>query len=359
MTILRHLVTALAADHDVTVLSYDQPAVAPDGVQQVRMEPPPAPPGPLWRLAPLYRTRHIARAAVPDALRTADLVIVLDCHFAGMLRGAKPPRLIYLSLSCTPRQEWFGGAGLRAGLSFLQYAWLERRIARLADRVVVASESHAAEMRRFELMPGFRPLVLHPVFPADAAPTPRSGAGTVTVLSAGRLEPGKNFAAVLDLAARLKDLPCRFVIAGGGPELGRLQASAAALGVSDRVAFAGAVPSLIPLLADADLFLHTSRYESFGIAPFEAMRAGVPPVCAKGTVAGYREVMQDGLDSLFVDLDQPAAAAGALRRLIVDRAVRDRMGQAARISAARILGEDYVGRFRAAVDGLLAAAPRG
>lgn len=355
VTILQHLVADLAAGHDVTVLSYDQPGAAPDGVRQVAMDPPATAPGPLWRVAPLHRARQLARAAVPEGLRRADLVVALDCHFGDMLRRVRPRRLIYLSLSCTPRQEWFGGSGLHAGLSFLQYAWLERRLARLASRTVVASEAHAAEMRRFDLMPGFRPLVLHPVFPAPEAASPRRQADIVTVLSAGRLEPGKNFAAVLDLAARLKDLPCRFVIAGGGPELGRLQAKALALGVDDRVAFTGPVPSLDPLLAEADLFLHTSRYESFGIAPFEAMRAGVPPVCAKGDVAGCREVMQDGMDSLFVDFGQPEAAAGALRRLISNRPARERMGEAARASAAGILAQDYAARFRAAVDEMLSS----
>jgi len=359
VTILRRLVADLAPDHTITVLSFDQPDTAPDGVRQVTMDPPEPPSGPLWRIAPLHRARQLARAAVPEALREADLVVALDCHFADLLRRVRPRRLIYLSLSCTPRQEWFGGSGVHAGLRFLQYAWLERRMAALAGRTVVASEAHAAEMRRHELMPGFRPLVLHPVFPVPgAAPRPPRQAETVTVLSAGRLEPGKNFGAVLDLAARLTDLPCHFVIAGGGPELGRLHAKALALGVGDRVTFAGPVPSLDPLLAEADLFLHTSRYESFGIAPFEAMRAGVPPVCAKGAVVGCREVMRDGVDSLFVEFGQPEAAAQAVRHLISDRPARERMGEAARSAAARVLAQDYAARFRAAVTEMLAEGVR-
>lgn len=355
VTILRHLVTALAPDHDVAVLSYDGPGAAPDGVRQVTISTPGAPPGPLWRLAPLHRARQLARATVPAALREADLVVALDCHFAAMLRQARPRRLLYLPLSCTPRQEWFGGTGLHAGLRFLQYAWLERRMVRLAGRVVVVSETQATEMRKYEAIPGLRPLVLHPVFPAqDAAPAaPRRGGDTVTVLSVGRLESGKNFSATLDLAAKLRDLPCRFIIVGRGPELGRLQAKAAALGVDDRVTFAGSVPSLDGLFAEADLFLHTSRYESFGIAPFEAMRAGVPPVLAKGAVAGCREIMLDGVDSLFVDLDQPEAAAQALRRLICDRPARERMGEAARAAATRALAQDYAARFRTAVEEML------
>ncbi|MDQ2804357.1 MAG: glycosyltransferase family 4 protein, partial [Pseudomonadota bacterium] len=313
-------------------------------------------------LAPLHRARHLARAVPEDALREADLVVALDCHFADALRRMRPRRLLYLSLSCTPRQEWFAASsGAQVGLTFLQYAWLERRVVSAADRVIVASETHAAEMRRFDLMPAFRPLVLHPAFPPSVIPVPRRvpDGRPVTILGAGRLEPGKNFAAALELAARLKDCSCRFVIAGDGPELGRLQAKAAALGVGDRVTFAGSVvPSLDALLAETDLFLHTSLYESFGIAPFEAMRAGVPPVCGKGrrVVAGCAEIMQDGVDSLFIDLDQPAAGGEALRRLVVDRKWRERMGEAARASAERVLANDYTAAFRRVVGDLLAPA---
>ncbi|HEX4261799.1 MAG TPA: glycosyltransferase family 4 protein [Acetobacteraceae bacterium] len=353
VTILRHLVAALAPAHDVTVLSHDQPGAAPDGVRQIVLERPASPRGPLWRVAPLHRARQLARSNVPPALREADLVVALDPHFAGMLRRVKPRRLVYLSLSCVPRQEWFAASGGQAGLRFLQYAWLERRMARLAGRTVVASETHAAELRRWEAMPGLRPLVLHPAFPAESAPAPRRENATVTVLSAGRLERGKHLGAVLDLAAQLTDLPCRFVIAGGGPELGRLQARAAAVGVSDRVTFAGPVASLGPLLAEAGLFLHTSRYESFGIAPFEAMRAGVPPVCAKGDVIGCREIMQDGVDSVFVDFGRPGAVA-ALRHLVLDRPARERMGAAARATATRVLAQNYAARFGATLDEMLA-----
>ena len=40
VTILRNLVADLAVDHDVTVLSYDPPAPAPEGVRQLTLPPP-------------------------------------------------------------------------------------------------------------------------------------------------------------------------------------------------------------------------------------------------------------------------------------------------------------------------------
>jgi glycosyltransferase involved in cell wall biosynthesis len=354
VTILRHLVADLARDSAVTVLSHDAPGPAPDGVRQITVPPPP-PAGRLWRLAPLLRARHLRRAVPEPLLRQADLVIALDCHFAFLLRRWRPLRLIYLSLSCIPRQEFQAAGGRNGVLAFLQYVLIERRAARAADVVVVASATHAAELRRFERLGGGSIVVLPPVFPAPEPPQPgRRGTGGLTLLSAGRLDAVKNYRAVIDLAARLRDLPCRFVIAGEGPEARLLRDAASAAGVADRVSFPGVVADLAPLLAEADLFLHPSRYESFGIAVFEAMRAGVPPVGARGAVAGYREFAPDGIACCYVDFDRPDEAAAALRGLLADAPRRAAMGRAAQAAAARLAGRSYTAAFRDIATGLLA-----
>jgi glycosyltransferase involved in cell wall biosynthesis len=262
---------------------------------------------------------------------------------------------VYLSLSCLPRQEWFGGRGSAAALAFAQYAWLERRIARAADVVVVASELHAREMRRYEFLPGLRAEVMHPVHAGPPA-APRAGSGgPLRLLAAGRLVAGKGYGRLVDMMAQLRDVDCRLVIAGEGPEAPALAAQAATLGLDGRIALAGAGPSIDALLAEADLFLHPSRYESFGIAVFEAQRAGVPPLCDAGAVAGYREIVSDGVDGLLVDFGDPARAAAAVRTLALDPARRRAMSEAAARSAAVRAAQDHARRFRTLIDRLLGA----
>jgi glycosyltransferase involved in cell wall biosynthesis len=349
VTILRHLVHGLAEDHEVTVLSFDRPAPAPDGVRQRVLPPPPAAPGPLWRAAPLLRARHLRRAMPADALAQADAVVSLDCHFAHAL-GRAPSARIYLSLSCIPRMEAMAARGADATLRFAQYAWLERRMVLWARRRIVASRMQEAEMRRAERLPrGLAFDVLAPVFPTDPAPPAPAGQDpAVTILCGGRLVPGKNYTAAIALAARLHDLPCRFVVAGDGPEAPALKAQAAALGVEGRVAFLGEQPGLAAALAQTDIFLHPSSYESFGMAVFEAMQAGVPVMCASGAaVTACAEFVRDGVDGVFVDFADLDAAEAALRALVADPARRVAMGAAARQSAAALLAQDYVARFRA------------
>ena len=356
VTILRRIVTDLMRDHDVAVLSYDPPAAGFVGVRQI-VVPAPSPPGRFWRLAPLLRARHLKTAVPAATLASADLVIVLDCHFAPLLRRMRLPRVIYLSLSCIPRQEWFAGGGPARLLGVLQYAWLERSAVRCAHGVVVSSNRHATELRRFEALPNLRPHVLHPVFPRDDTATGGAPAGVPVILSAGRLEPVKNYAAVIDIAAHLRDLPCRFVIAGDGPLLANLRTRAATANLADKVTFLGTVSDMTPLLSQASLFLHPSRYESFGIAVLEAMRAGVPPVVPIGTPAGYHEILTAGTDSCHVDPHDPADAAAAIRRLLTDPDRRAAMGAAARKTAGRVVAQDYVASFRAIATRLLQRVP--
>jgi glycosyltransferase involved in cell wall biosynthesis len=108
------------------------------------------------------------------------------------------------------------------------------------------------------------------------------------------------------------------------------------------------------LFAEADIFLHPSRYESFGIAVFEAMHRGMPVVVASGRChTACAEFVRNGIDGFFVDFDHPVEAADTLRRLVVDRALREKMGRAAHDEAEQLLERDYVAEFRGATARLL------
>ena len=352
VTILRHVVADLAHDAAVTVMSYDAPGPAPDGVRQVTLPSPPQI-GRLWRLAPLMRGHHLLHAVPRDEIAAADLVVAMDSHLGLLLPRVRPHRLLYMSLSCIPRQEWMRSRGIDAASVFAQYFWLERGLLRAADRVVASSELHARELRRYELLPGLQPLVLHPAFPA-APPLPRKPAnGVVTILGMGRLDRVKNYTAVIDLATQLRSSPCRFVLAGDGPEASALRNRVAAAGVAAAFEFTGPVTDVPALLAQADLLIHPARYESFGIAVFEAMCAGVAPIGARGAITGYAEIVHDGVDACLVDFSRPVEAAAALRPLITDPVRRMALGDAARATAERLLAQDYTAGFRRAVTELL------
>ena len=121
-------------------------------------------------------------------------------------------------------------------------------------------------------------------------------------------------------------------IVGDGPQRAELQALAAALKVSGRIQFIGAVPHAeVPVqLCGFDIFVAASRLdsESFGVAVIEASACGLPVVVTRA--GGLPEVVRDGETGLIVPRDDPPALAAAMRRLVEDPALRARLGTAGR-----------------------------
>src|SRR5215467_15601467 len=103
---------------------------------------------------------------------------------------------------------------------------------------------------------------------------------TVLLLYAGRLGKEKNLLLLPTTLERLRatgNLDFRFVIAGSGPLKGELRAAFSEC--APRAAlFLGQCDSdkLAELYAAADAFVHPNEHEPFGIAPLEAMTAGLP-----------------------------------------------------------------------------------
>ena len=114
-----------------------------------------------------------------------------------------------------------------------------------------------------------------------------------------------------------------FVLVGREKEPGfldELKAQAAALGIGDRVIFAGFRPNPFPILASLDLFMMTSLYEGFPIALVEAMAVGLAIVATD--VGGVGEAIQSGVEGLLVPPRDPHALADAALRLLRDPAER-------------------------------------
>lgn len=94
-------------------------------------------------------------------------------------------------------------------------------------------------------------------------------------LSVGRLVAAKGFDILLEA---WQHLPGRLVIVGSGPDEAALKAQHAALGLGDRVVFAGYRPDVPLLMAAADLLVIASRREGFPYVLIEALHTGVPIV---------------------------------------------------------------------------------
>jgi glycosyltransferase involved in cell wall biosynthesis len=115
----------------------------------------------------------------------------------------------------------------------------------------------------------------------------------------------------------LPDIPnLVYLIGGSGPDRPRLEAKAKALGLADRIIFAGRISEEEKLahyhLADA--YVMPSRGEGFGIVILEAMAAGIPAMGSR--MDGSREALLDGKLGPLVDPDDPASVAGGIRAVL-------------------------------------------
>jgi glycosyltransferase involved in cell wall biosynthesis len=174
--------------------------------------------------------------------------------------------------------------------------------------------------------------------------------GPVRVLSVGRLVRDKNLGALLEafVAAGLGEGEAELVIAGGGPLEGDLRAAGERLGVPVR--FLGYVePGALPgVYAEADVLALASLHEPFGVTVREGVAAGLPILCT--TAAGAAgDFAREGENAVLVDPGDVNAAGAALRRLVRDRELRERLAAGSRALADATPLEADVEAFERAV----------
>lgn len=160
-----------------------------------------------------------------------------------------------------------------------------------------------------------------------------------------RLNPMKGVEYFLDAAALLAPRfpEVRFPIVGDGGGRKELEDRAANLGLAERVIFTGFrsdVPDLIP---EAAISVLPSLSEGLSNSLLESMASGVPVVAAR--VGGNPEIVEHDVSGLLVPVRDSAALADAIARLLQDRQLAARMGEAGRrrvaelFSMERSLGE--------------------
>jgi glycosyltransferase involved in cell wall biosynthesis len=228
---------------------------------------------------------------------------------AGLVAGWARPDSVPLVVT------WHN-AVLAGGLRGRAYHLLERRVARIADITLGASN----DLVDRAITLGGRDVRLGAVAAPTLDPAGRSRAEvraefgvddeTPLILSVGRLHPQKGYETLIEAAARWRDRRPEplVVIAGQGPSFLSLTAQISALDAP--VMLLGHRDDVADLLAGADLTVVSSVWEARQLFAQEALWAGVPLVST--AVGGLPELLGDGAVLI------PAGDVGALDVAVTD-----------------------------------------
>jgi glycosyltransferase involved in cell wall biosynthesis len=225
-------------------------------------------------------------------------------------------------------EAWPGDFAPRTGW---KYRAVTPRAVRSAQRVVCVSAWTAGDVaRRYGVdRERLRVVPNAPSLPVGNREQPPGGP---YVLAVGDLRAKKNLVRLVRAFRALRDqgLEHRLVLAGpdaGGGERLRAEVGDAPVELTGWLDDG----ALDALLRGADALVHPSLYEGFGIVLVEAMVRGVPVVCS--TATALPETAGDAA-AYFDPLDE-AALAAALRGVLEDRTLRERLVAAGRERAAR------------------------
>ncbi|MCW2797902.1 stealth conserved region 3 domain-containing protein [Nocardioides sp.] len=179
---------------------------------------------------------------------------------------------------------------------------------------------------------------------------PRSRLDNPLIVAAGRLVPEKQFGKLVQAFEQIADqIPeWRLRIYGEGPQRQEVLREARKSNLWDRVEVAGSTTDMPGAWAAASISALTSRAEGFPLVVQEAMAAGVP-VVSFDCASGPREIIEHEVNGLLVGPESIAGMATALLRLATDDDLRRRLGEGAVRSSrqydAHALAERWLGIF--------------
>jgi len=223
--------------------------------------------------------------------------------------------------------DYLGGLQGRIG------ALVQRACAAVPQRAFCFSELHAARLRAEGLRGEIT--VLRGLYSGSLEPAPARAADPL-VLFAGRLIPEKRVtlgvAAVALAARRIEGLEGLFY--GDGPERDRLHAAIAEHGAEAILSAPGFADAE---LVEADMrralcMLLPSRREGYGMVVVEASAHATPSIVVAGEDNAATELVEDGVNGVVVESDDPEAVADAIVRV-------HEAGPALRESTARWFAE--------------------
>jgi len=241
----------------------------------------------------------------------------------------------------------FGGlAGLGSRIPTLWYqigfatGWTDRLASRIhSDRIIAVSE-HIAKRQRFldsrcpvvTVLPGIDLERFSEVDQEELRARLRLPSRARIAVLVGRLQRWKGIhtaiAAMPQVVAAVPN--ARLIVVGGVHDLepdypGELNAQVRRSAVEQSIALVGRQDNVFDWMCAADVVIHASSNEPFGIVAIEGMACGRPIIT--GNDGGVVEAVRDGIEGIHVPYEDWEQLAEALIRIFQDPLLGKEMGQ--------------------------------
>ncbi|MDW8248418.1 MAG: glycosyltransferase family 4 protein [Myxococcales bacterium] len=324
----------IALGHRVTVLAPEQP-----GSSQIDRRAP-------WRVlrVPCLTTNRFPLAITPVFLRLLweerpDAVV--HAQWPGASTVVRLPRRPPVFVVTHGRELlWTPPEPLARA-----YRWLRASTLQRADAVISVSRFTRELALNLKVLPhrvhvlpnGTDPEKFSPGEPSSRLREYLNAEGRPVVLTVARLVERKGIDVTLRSIRILRTThtDLLYIVAGDGPDRGRLEGLVARLGLEKNVRFLGTVSeeTLLDLYRLANVFVMMSRsegfdVEGFGVALLEANACGKAVIGARE--GGIPDAIEDEVTGLLVPPRDEHALAAALGRLLNDPKLRERLGHAGR-----------------------------
>jgi glycosyltransferase involved in cell wall biosynthesis len=217
---------------------------------------------------------------------------------------------------------------------FYSFLFMQSVVSRRMDRIVAVSRTSAEDtVRAFRLCQDRVRVVHNGIDTAVFRRLDKVARVPNSIVIVGKVEDKTKGVPFLLKAVRLLkgDVDVKVSVVGkqgSGDSYGARLARE--LGINDRVTFTGQVGAeeLVRLYSSAEIAVTASVYEGFGLPAAEAMACGTPVIASRA--GALPEVVGDDGAGVLVPPADPAALAAAIKRLLADKPLRERMGEAAR-----------------------------
>ncbi len=132
----------------------------------------------------------------------------------------------------------------------------------------------------------------------------------------------------------------QLIVVGDGPLMPKLMSLARELGLEEYVVFIGWSESVIEYYRGSDCGIFFSRSEGYGISLVEALACQLPVISTKVGIAP--DVIKDGKNGLFVDIDDLESLERMMKLVIVNKEMLEKMKKNTRVCLEQLPSFDKV-----------------